>query len=137
MQAKRAAANISARWSKLGRKTRILLGTLFALTLIVILFDWNWFRHPVERYLSERAHRAVRIYDLHVKIGLEPTVRVRGVHIENAPWAQKQAMADAEKPFTFTQERVAEAAGNLSSDPFRRRGPSGKNGGRAPELAAH
>jgi AsmA family protein len=101
--------NISTRWSGFGHKTRILLGTLLALALLVVLFDWNWFRQPLERYLSERAHRAVQIKDLHVSLGLEPTVRLRGVHIENAQWAHKQPMANAgEISLTFSLRSVWE-----------------------------
>jgi uncharacterized protein involved in outer membrane biogenesis len=100
--------NIAARWSRLGRK-RILLGALLVLALLVVLFDWNWFRQPLERYLSERAHRTVQIGDLHVSPGLEPTVRLRGVHIENAQWAAKQPMANAaEISFTFSLRSVWE-----------------------------
>jgi uncharacterized protein involved in outer membrane biogenesis len=69
------------------------------------LFDWNWFRHPLELYLAERSQREVRIGDLHVDAGfsLEPTVRVRDVYVENAPWANKgPAVVAGEASFTFS-----------------------------------
>src|SRR5262249_9482368 len=69
-------------------------------------FDWNWFRPALERYVSEKSGRDVRADDLHVSIGLtlEPTVRLRGVRIPNAPWASlRTPMAVAgEAQFTFS-----------------------------------
>lgn len=88
-----------------GTKIRILLGLCIALAIVAALFDWNWFRHPFEQYLIERSHREIRIGDLHVDLGwsLEPTVRVRNVYVENAPWADKQPAALAgEASFTFS-----------------------------------
>jgi uncharacterized protein involved in outer membrane biogenesis len=99
----------SFQWSTLNRKTRALLILLGTVVVFLLLFDWNWFRHPLERYLSSKSHRAVQIKDLHVKIGLEPTVRLRGLYIENAAWAQKRPMADAgEVSFTFSLRSVWE-----------------------------
>ena len=67
------------------------------------MFDWNWLRGPLERYLSEKSRREVRIADLHVTLGREPTIRLRGVYIENAPWADRRPMAVArEASFTHT-----------------------------------
>ena len=79
--------------------------------IVVALFDWNWLRHPLERYLMDRSHREVRIGDLHVDIGfsLEPTVRVRDVYIENAPWADKRpALVAGEASFTFSLKTLWE-----------------------------
>lgn len=88
-----------------GRKTKILLGVVLAVALTLALFDWNWVRPSVERYLSEKSHRKVKIGDLDVALGFifEPTVRLRNVYIENAPWADsKRPMAEAgEMSFTF------------------------------------
>src|ERR1700675_2660923 len=99
------------RRSALGPVTKVLVG--FALVLIVAaaVFDWNWFRQPIERYLFEKSGREVRIGDLHVNLGftLEPTVRLRDVYIENARWAAKQPMAVAgEVTFTFSLRSVWE-----------------------------
>ena len=93
------------------RTIKILLGLLALSAVMVALFDWNWLRHPVERYLIDRSHREVRIGDLHVDIGLslEPTVRVRDVYIENAPWADKRPFITArEVSFTFSLRSVWE-----------------------------
>jgi uncharacterized protein involved in outer membrane biogenesis len=93
------------RFPRFGRITTLLLGLVVVLAVVAALFDWNWFRHPLERYLMERSHREVRIGDLYVDLGfsLEPTVRVRDVYIENASWADKRPFISArEVSFTFS-----------------------------------
>jgi AsmA family protein len=88
---------------RLGRATTVLAGALVALVVAAALFDWNWLRGPLERYLSEKSRREVRIAHLHVTPGLEPTIRVRGVYVENAPWADRRPMAVArEASFTVS-----------------------------------
>ena len=89
------------RFSRFSRTTSVLLGLLVGLAILAALFDWNWFRHPLERYLIDRSHREIRIGDLHVDIGLslEPTVRVRDLYIENAPWADKRPFIVASEAF--------------------------------------
>src|SRR5579859_456205 len=97
------------RFPKFSRTTSVLLGFLAALGIVSALFDWNWFRHPLERALSESSHREIRIGDLQVHIGisLEPTVRLRDVYVENARWADKRAAAVAgEASFTFSLRSV-------------------------------
>lgn len=97
------------RFPSIGRKTQVFLGILVALAILATAWDWNWFRYPAERYFIKRAHRDVRIADLHVSFnaGLEPTVRLRGVHIENAPWADHRPFASAgEISFTFSLKSI-------------------------------
>ena len=75
------------------RRHPIWLAVLIALVLLVVLFDWNWFRHPVERYISKKTERTFTISDLHVRLGLTPTIRMRDVHFANAQWSKNEAMA--------------------------------------------
>ena len=99
------------RLSALGPGTKVLVGFALVLVVAAAVFDWNWFRRPLERYLFEKSGREVKIGDLHVKLGLalEPTVRLRDVYIENAPWAAKQPMAVAgEAIFTVSLRSVWE-----------------------------
>lgn len=87
-----------------GRWTKVLLAFTLAVVALFVLSDWGWLRRPLELYLIHRSGREVRIDDLHVKLGftLEPTIRLRGVYIENAPWAGKQPFATAgEASFTL------------------------------------
>ena len=71
------------------------VGTVLAvaLVLLVLFFDWNWFRHPLERYISKKTERTFTISDLHVKLGWNPTIRMRDVYFGNASWAKEPAMA--------------------------------------------
>lgn len=70
--------------------------TLSVVLLVIALFDWNWLRPPLERYISQKTQRTFRIDDLHVKLGLTPTVRMRNLYFSNAPWSKEPAMARAE-----------------------------------------
>ena len=61
------------------------------------LFDWNWVRPPLERYISQKTEREFRTSDLHVKLGLTPTIRLRDVYFGNAAWSKDEpAMAKIE-----------------------------------------
>ena len=84
----------------LKRGTKILLGAVLAVAVLAALFDWNWLRGPVERYYSENSGRAVTIGHLDVDsaFSVVPTVRMRDVHVENAPWAASR------KPFVQARE---------------------------------
>jgi uncharacterized protein involved in outer membrane biogenesis len=93
------------------RGTRIAAALALALVALVVAFDWNWFRGPLVRYLTQISGREVRIEDLHVDLSVRllPTVRLRGVYVENAPWAAKQPFATAkEASFTFALKSVWE-----------------------------
>ncbi|HEY2254910.1 MAG TPA: AsmA family protein, partial [Variovorax sp.] len=66
---------------------------LVALAAFVLIFDWNWVRPPLERYISRKTEREFRMSDLHVSLGLTPTVRMRDVYFGNAAWSKNRAMA--------------------------------------------
>ena len=75
------------------RRHPIAVGIALALLLLVLLFDWNWFRHPLERYISHKTERTFTISDLHVRLGMTPTIRLRDVYFGNAAWSKEPAMA--------------------------------------------
>ncbi len=104
-------AAMPLRFPRFNRTSRVLLGVLLVFAIVAALFDWNWFRHPLERYLAHRSDREIRIGDLHVDLGfsLEPTVRLRELTIENAPWADKRpAITAGEVSLTFSLKSVWE-----------------------------
>ena len=68
----------------------ILLSVLAAFVLLVALFDWNWFRVPLEHYVSGKTHREFKTSDLHVRLSLTPTIRLGDVRFANAPWGKSQ-----------------------------------------------
>lgn len=75
----------------------VLGGILLLLVLVVVLFDWNWVRPPIERYISQKTQREFRMSDLHVRLGFTPTIRMRDVYFGNADWSKEnQPMAKAE-----------------------------------------
>lgn len=84
-----------------GRRAALVTGGVFlALALliafIVAIWNWNWFRGPLERVLSARMHRPVTITgDLDANIwSWTPTASVEGLHVANPGWAGKGHMAD-------------------------------------------
>jgi len=91
------------------RSHAILLGVVLAFAAGVMLFDWNWLRPALVNYLAKKSGREIRIDDLHIDIGwpIAPTVRLRGVRVENAAWASRQPMAvAAEAAFTFAAKSL-------------------------------
>ena len=64
-----------------------------ALVLFVAIFDWNWFRGPLERHLSESTGRPVTIGYLDVELALPPRVIVSDIAIGNAEWAGDEPLA--------------------------------------------
>jgi len=78
-------------WTTLG-------ALLVALIAFFVLFDWNWVRPSLERYISKKTEREFRISDLDVKLGLTPTIRMRDVYFGNAAWSKEEpAMARVER----------------------------------------
>ena len=65
-----------------------VLGAIaLALVLFIAIFDWNWFRGPLERYLSESSGRPVTVGYLDVELALPPRVIISDIAIGNAEWA--------------------------------------------------
>ena len=83
-----------------GARRHPILTALGAVALLLIglvaLFDWNWLRPPLERYVSSKTQRTFKIDDLHVKLGFTPTIRMRNLSFSNAPWSKEPDMARAE-----------------------------------------
>ncbi|HKO66793.1 MAG TPA: AsmA family protein, partial [Burkholderiaceae bacterium] len=70
-----------------------VVGTIvLALALFIAIFDWNWFRGPLERYLSESSGRPVTIGYLDVDLALRPRITISDIAIGNAEWAGDQPL---------------------------------------------
>ncbi len=65
-----------------------LLALACGLALLFIVFDWNWLRSPLERYVSDKTQREFRIAHLDVDLGLTPTIKLKDLYFANAPWSQ-------------------------------------------------
>ncbi len=75
------------------RRHPVSLTFVALVVLLVVFFDWNWFRHPLERYVSHKTGREFTLSDLHVRLGMTPTIRMRDVYFGNAAWSKEPAMA--------------------------------------------
>jgi hypothetical protein len=70
------------------------VATLAAIVVVVlILFDWNWFKGPLEDRVSAELGRDFRIAgDLDVDLSLRPRITVTDVRLANPPWASDAPM---------------------------------------------
>ena len=66
----------------------VLLAVMGMLVVLLVIFDWNWLRRPLERYVSDKTQRAFRVADLDVDLGLTPTIKLKGIYFANAPWSK-------------------------------------------------
>jgi AsmA family protein len=87
------------------RRTLRWLGYIMAaiavvIVVLVIFFDWNWLRHPIERVVTEKTGRALIINgNLNVKLGWPLTqIQVADVTFANPAWAKQ--------PLMFTVKRM-------------------------------
>ncbi len=81
------------------RRWPFVLGALVLLLLVIILiFDWNWFKAPVERVVQARTGRAFHIDgNLDVDLGRIVTVRGDRLRFANADWSKQPQMASADR----------------------------------------
>jgi uncharacterized protein involved in outer membrane biogenesis len=79
------------RW---GAMTALFLA--IALTIFLLVFDWNWFRGPIGRMASARLHRQVTLVgDLHVHIwSWQPKAEALDVRIAEPDWAKAQSLKE-------------------------------------------
>ncbi|MEO6064818.1 MAG: AsmA family protein [Lysobacterales bacterium] len=66
--------------------------------LLVLFWNWNWFKGPIERRVEARTGRAFKIGgDLDVDLGRIATIRADALSFGNARWAKEPIMASAER----------------------------------------
>jgi uncharacterized protein involved in outer membrane biogenesis len=79
------------------RTTGIAALFLAALVVLVLLFDWNWFKGPLERTVEARTGRTFKIDgDLDVDLGRVTRVRMDKPRFGNASWAREPIRATAD-----------------------------------------
>ena len=77
-----------------------LLGAfLLGLAILILLWDWNWFKGPVERQVEARTGREFDIGgNLDVDLDWRtPTIRADRVRFGNAKWSKEPTMAAADR----------------------------------------
>ncbi len=88
--------------SKPGRQERLRRLEWFAavtllIVLLLMLFEWNMLRRPIERRVSAATGREFHIYgDLDVDLSFKPRVKVGRMTLANAPGAIEPLMASME-----------------------------------------
>src|SRR5213592_1373778 len=77
----------------------LLLGGAFVALLVVLLiliWDWNWFKAPIERRVSAATGRSFHIDgDLSVKLGWQPRITIERLRLGNLPGNPEPQMASA------------------------------------------
>jgi uncharacterized protein involved in outer membrane biogenesis len=73
----------------------VVLGLLLvAIVVLVALWDWNWFKGPIEHQVQARTGRRLDIGgDLDVDLGRVTTIRAGQLRFANAAWSKQPTMA--------------------------------------------
>ncbi len=81
------------------RRAQIVLGALLAaLVLLILLFDWNWFKRPLEMAVQASTGRQLRIDgDLDVDLGRVTRLMADRISFANAQWSKEPIMASADR----------------------------------------
>jgi uncharacterized protein involved in outer membrane biogenesis len=74
---------------RLGLPSKIALALVALLLIVLVLFDWNWLRGPMNRAISEKTQRTFDSSHLDVELGWNPVIRLRDVYFANAEWADR------------------------------------------------
>ncbi|WP_242111386.1 AsmA family protein [Luteimonas aquatica] len=71
---------------------------LCAIAALLLLWDWNWFKGPVERRVQAATGRAFAIGgDLDVDLGRVTTIRADRLRLANVPWSKQPDMATLDR----------------------------------------
>ena len=71
---------------------------LVALLVLIILFDWNWLKGPIEQAVQARTGRVFHIRgNLDVDLGRTTTIKVDDLSFGNAPWSRQEDMASTDR----------------------------------------
>jgi len=96
-----AASPRTRRFRRVASSRPVRIGVivlLAAIVLLVLLWDWNWFKGPVERIVEARTGRTLVIGgDLDVDLGRTTVVRADALRFANADWSDSQTMASVER----------------------------------------
>lgn len=69
-----------------------------ALVVLFLLWDWNWFKRPIERYVQAKTGREFHIDgNLDVDLGRMTRVSADGLRFGNAAWSKEKQMAKTDR----------------------------------------
>jgi AsmA family protein len=86
-------------WARIPVWAYIAAGIVAALVVLILIFNWNWFKGPLARYASRQTGREVRIngnLDAHI-FSLHPRATIEGLQISNPSWAPQGDTAQIPK----------------------------------------
>lgn len=128
-----APQKLPTRWVKWLAYGAATLAAL--LVLLLIFFDWNWLRQPIERVVTDKTGRALVIKgDLQVKLGWPLTrIQVAEVSFANPVWASqplmfkvKQMRVDLNLAALFKRQYLASTVVLTQAEVFLERSPDGR-----------
>ena len=71
---------------------------LAGLVILLLLWDWNWLKRPIEQRVTAQTGRSFHIDgNLDVDVGRILTIRADGLRFGNAPWAREPEMASVRR----------------------------------------
>lgn len=71
---------------------------LVVLAILLLVWDWNWFKRPIERRVTAQTGREFHIDgNLDVDLGRTLTITADGLRFSNTPWAREPDMARAKR----------------------------------------
>ena len=71
---------------------------LLGIVVLLVVWDWNWFKRPIERRVTAQTGRSFHIDgNLDVDLGRTLTIRADGLRFGNAKWAREPEMASARR----------------------------------------
>jgi AsmA family protein len=80
------------------RRGEITAAVTLAIALLWLIFDWNWFKAPVERRVTAATGREFHILgNLDVDLSMKPLIRMDGLTLGNAPASAEPTMATAKR----------------------------------------
>lgn len=80
------------------RRGEIAGAIALAIALLWLVFDWNWFKGPVERRVTAATGREFHILgNLDVDLSMKPLIRMDGLTLANAPASAEPTMATAKR----------------------------------------
>ncbi len=108
----------------------LLLGA--ALVVLILAWDWNWFRPLIERQASSALGRAVRVADVEVRGWREPTLVLSGIQIDNpegfpreAGFGRLQRLEVSVDPAALWERKLSLSAIHLEQPQFALFAPPG------------